>query len=92
MNCKPGDIAVIVQSTHGQHGALLSVEKDSGRRDSGHHWWLVKALQTLRFSNGTICHAGDLGYAADANIRPLRDSDGEDEMLRIAGKPQEVNA
>lgn len=92
MNCKPGDLAVIVQSIHGQHGALISVEKDSGRRDNGQHWWLCKALQTIRCSNGKFIHAGDFGYAADANIRPLRDSDGEDEMLRIVGKPQEVNA
>lgn len=104
MNCKPGDLAVIVRDKDFPQnvGAFVEVLRAMNSNDirnfpeCGPCEWVVKPLtpiwgfdsdddsSAVRDTNETT---GD-----DFSLRPIRDSDGEDEMLRIAGKPQEVNA
>lgn len=108
MNCKPGDLAVVVRSTLGNLGKIVRVIGPSFGNDaplgskivdpaSGRLW----SRDTLDFiwdveSSGSplvsICSDGSLigdlrRLFPDSALRPLRDNEDEDEMLRIAGKP-----
>lgn len=85
MNCKPGDLAVIVRAiSEWQHvGKIVRVLRLVELE--GENCWRTEP--ELRTADGRYW----IGWR-DRNLRPIRDSDGEDEMLRIAGKPQEVNA
>lgn len=84
MNCKPGDIAVIVRSAAGNEGAIVTcielIPRPVWFMDSmpGPTWRVDKVLRGVIFPTDVV---------ADCQLRPLRDSDGEDEVLRIAGRP-----
>lgn len=85
MNCKPGDLAVFVRS-HDQRniGKHVHVLQRYGKRS----WWIVCASVVHRkFSD---CPAGAECVTLDEYLRPIRFNPGEDEILRISGKPQEV--
>lgn len=47
-------------------------------------WWRVEEFR-VRSVNGR--YTGDVDSVVDALLRPIRPGDGEDEILRIAGKP-----
>lgn len=88
MNCKQGDLAIVVRSVAGNAGKIVRCEKfvpnlklvgRDGRTGSGPGWAIDPPLPGW---------SGRLTYRAfDSALRPIRDSDGEDEILRIAGKP-----
>lgn len=85
MNCKPGDLAVVVRSEAGNEGKIVRVIRfiGFGERFADDCWHVEPALRgTHRMHNDV----------SDSRLRPIRDNDGEDEMLRIVGKPQEVTA
>lgn len=91
MNCRPGDLAVIA-STAGRIGvqrriieALLGmpVRVVTPYSLEGEPAWKIE--REISVLIGTV-PAAIVGIA-DAVLRPLRDGEGEDEMLRIAGKP-----
>lgn len=88
MNCKQGDLAWIVRSTCGNAGKIVRCVK------------LLPALPFIQPTGVVVVGAawvvdppvvgwgGDtLPGVRDALLRPLRDSDGEDEMLRLVGRP-----
>ena len=90
MNCKQGDLAVIVRSKSGNEGRVLrclrlatAAEKRAEDFVAG-DWtgavWVTDAKLNDTWGAGTSLYP-------DCRLRPLRDSDGEDEMLRIAGRP-----
>lgn len=108
MNCKPGDIAIVVRSAKPENiGALVRVLRrffapvsvGCAYEAFGAKWlaneespmWVVEAIgrplvcshsqQTLRIRPW-----------ADYGLRPIRDpgDDAVDEMLRIAGRPDEI--
>ena len=88
MNCKQGDLAVIVRSSAGNEGKIVRCLQ-----------FIPRLLQLVR--NGRFKETpgweidtplrGCLGmidcFISDSQLRPLRDSDGEDEMLRLTGRP-----
>jgi hypothetical protein len=95
-NVKPGDIAMVKAPYVEQgRGAIVVVERLAGIREElsgcvyvwqseyGHGWvvrgW-VKARSGFR--------QGPQLVISDQCLRPLRDTDGEDEVLRLAGKPK----
>lgn len=88
MNCKPGDLAIVVKSIAGNEGKIVRVLRlhpspplqffDGPR-------WLID--QVLLDSLGR-----PIDHLADRVLRPIRDSDREDETLTWAGKPQCVPA
>lgn len=88
LNCKPGDLAMVVRVTNRENEWML-----------GH---IVRCAQfeALRGRSGWILedgltHSGTVFewfWVADDCLRPIRDQDGEDEMLRIAGLPNVVAA
>jgi hypothetical protein len=85
MNCKTGDLAVIVgkQAPGARHfeGKIVRVT----HMTSAHHWayeppYLVSTLQ------------GACWGLLDSSLRPIRDTDGEDEVTRIARLKDEDEA
>lgn len=91
MNCKQGDIAVIVKVPPKDPKALGLVVKVGSFAISprGRPAWIVELPRPVTGANGYV---GRRMTCPDACLRPIRDQDGEDEILRIAGKPQEVTA
>ena len=84
LNCKQGDLAILVRSYAGNEGAIVVClelsEPDFDSPSSHGPRWLVdkEFVTSLGYRTRTL---------ADAHLRPLRDSDREDEMLRLVGKP-----
>jgi len=90
MNCKPGDLAVVVRARNRPHllGRIVFCVRlhDSEKIDAdgimffaasmnpGPRWVIDPPLE-------------DLKTIADAVLRPIRDQPGEDETIRIAGLP-----
>ena len=86
MNCKQGDLAVIVRSYVGNEGKIVECQ----RVEAHHHvypggvfvklcWFIGRPLLGWRDTQTF--------FVPDEFLRPLRDTDGEDEMLRLAGLP-----
>lgn len=85
MNCKPGDLAVIVQSHDERNIGKFVTVLDAWDESS---WWIV-STSVLYARTGDIPAGKEIG-AYDSHLRPIRDSDGEDETLTWAGKPRSV--
>lgn len=90
MNCKQGDLAVIVRSASGNEGRILTCLRVAPRskvRSEGFtdgDWtgvvWETDAFLADTWGEGTSLYP-------DARLRPLRNSEGEDEMLKLVGLP-----
>lgn len=81
MNCKPGDLAVNVGGKPECRGEIYTVIKAyTGPVFKSPYpaWWVE--------------HNGSMFHCLDRDLRPIRDQDGEDEMLRIAGYPHKETA
>jgi hypothetical protein len=93
MNCKPGDLAVIIwtKAYPENIGALVRVVRESPNGPNPVHGfqWSCEALHPVRSSRG-VMQPGQEGAMPDKFLRPIRDNDGEDETLTWAAKPQEV--
>lgn len=86
MNCKQGDLAVVVRS----------------RVDPSFIGVIVRCLRHVvrpGASTGEMCDGwvtepsvGGFESTADHCLRPIRDNDGEDETLTWVGKPKEAPA
>ena len=94
MNCKQGDLAIVVCSVSSNEGKIVRCVKlhtlphgfdaDGRWQDQpiGARWVIEPTLPVDR---------GDYSYTiADAYLRPIRGTEGQDEMLRIAGVPATV--
>jgi hypothetical protein len=88
LNCKQGDLAVVVRSAAGNEGAIVTCLRlipdwtrwgADGRLRTGPAWETDR--QFVKVTGVVDC------IVADAHLRPLRDSDGEDEVLRLVGRP-----
>ena len=88
MRCKPGDLAIIVESDLGNEGKIVQCVKligDLTQRD------LHGNLETVPMWEVDIDLDGEGDNTiADYQLRPIRDNDGEDETLTWAGKPNQV--
>jgi hypothetical protein len=88
LNCKQGDLAVIVRSTNGNEGKVLTClrlatfSEVSAQGFTGWGWpvWVTDAQIPCVWGYMTELYPDD-------RLRPLRDSDGQDEMLRLVGLP-----
>lgn len=95
MNCKPGDLAVTVfapdntphKHASGNIGRIVEVLRYVGV----HHFpapdvWLCRSRTPLIDARGTPWEGEVL--IRDANLRPIRDNNGEDETLTWKTVPQ----
>lgn len=87
MKFKRGDLAIIVKThpTHAQHlGRIVELTRKSRCYGTGVIGWeTIPQLKSMR--------GYDLIFSEPC-LRPIRDQPGEDEMIRIAGKPEKVDA
>lgn len=90
--CKRGDIA-IVSKGRSNLGRVVTVVAHASREelemafsrgvyDEGPFWRVDTNLRWVGPYGETLAP-----YAPDSHLRPLRPGEGEDEILRIAGKP-----
>lgn len=97
MNCKPGDLAFVVQSMFpGNIGSVVLViapGQTYPERGDGRYTWHCKPQGTrtflCEFEDGVfpLDEFDDSCDIADADLRPIRNEPGTDEILRIAGHP-----
>ena len=86
LNCKHGDLAVMVggqgPANNPNRGKFVTVGKFLGFVEGwqGSDRWEVDA--DMIGTRGTIHR-----HAQDCYLRPIRNSNGEDEMLRLVGRP-----
>ena len=89
MRCRQGDLAVIVRSVAGNEGKIVRCVKfvpDLVLCRPGNT--LSPALPGWRVDPPMWSAHGTLSrHAFDYQLRPIRDNDGEDEILRVVGKP-----
>ncbi|HTH10781.1 MAG TPA: hypothetical protein VMA55_14535 [Acidovorax sp.] len=92
MNCKPGELAMVVKGGSYIDDQLLGK--------------VVRVVETLPHCGGVcwtyegpkISVAASDGYTydvrgiADVVLRPIRPGEGEDEIVQLLGNPQEVAA
>lgn len=86
MNCKPGDLAVIVRpgTTARNLGKLVSVKHQSQIWGPG--WWFIETLSPCHGTNGDRMTCGAI---EDSRLRPIRDpgDNATDEMVQLLGSP-----
>lgn len=84
MNCKPNDIARIVNNVTGNNDKLVRVAALVTAPDCAVAWWLCVAMQQI-YIDGVpgLQPAGTEVYCADVNLRPIRDpgDDAVDQTL-----------
>jgi hypothetical protein len=94
MNCKKGDLAIRVSNAiHGlvPVGAIVTVvEYIGGCTNVLTGEYICDVWEIEWNGQRTGLFNAPLG-ASDAELRPIRDSDGEDETLTWAGKPEQVS-
>ncbi|KPF66098.1 hypothetical protein IP84_16935 [beta proteobacterium AAP99] len=108
MNCKPGDLAVVVRTiaTPELLGRIVRVDRLAQPGDVSKDGrcffasspvlaWFVCAdgaeLPTRDIFTGELFWVSERPVRDDC-LRSIRDSDGEDEILRLIGKPEKVTA
>lgn len=84
MNCKQGDLAVLVKSLAGNEGVVVRCIKYVGFIEwlvgpPGHAWLIDRYLP--------VYGGGKSNRAPDSYLRPIRDSDKTDEIIERIGKP-----
>ena len=88
MNCKQGDLALIVKSVAGNEGKIvrcvklhknLLVNFPNGQKQED-VWEIDRKLPSINNSVSNLC--------VSHWLKPIRDQDGEDEMIKIAGYPK----
>ena len=86
LRCWPGCTARVSKSIHNNYGMIVTCVRLVGQLSDRFHdgnWWEIDT--PLTFTDGKkYC------YALDEWLTPLKNDEGEDEMLRIAGKPKKV--
>lgn len=95
MNCKPGDLAVIVRSSNGNEGRFLRCIRLASYDEASYQsiaWWMMHGPVWVTDSKLPCTDGSFTNLYPDDRLRPIRDNDGEDEMLRIAGKPEVTHA
>lgn len=92
MNCKQGDMAIVVRSDAGNEGKVLTcvryvgegklVNKTFVAYDPGRHIWEVDQSMYVIGVDGK--HQGVSNYAFDSQLRPLRGdlTDNEEEIVK----------
>jgi hypothetical protein len=85
MNCKQGDLAVIIKSQGTENlGKILTCVRlatadelrEAGFKSRGQNWWVVdQKIALYRRDTGEFIKYGP--YAPDQNLMPIRRNDGE---------------
>lgn len=91
MNCKPCDLAMIIGGLFPEnYGGLVKVLEKSFLPYMD---WEIELLQHTKatiLGVENVFKPGEIAHARDKDLRPIRDSDGQDETLTWA--PKKVTA
>lgn len=89
MNCRPGDLAVIVRSKYTPQavGRIVTCVRLKPCPRTGAPAWIIDPPVRGSYEDPAGCPRSG-GWFYDECLSPIRDNDGEDETLRIAGKPE----
>jgi hypothetical protein len=95
MNCKPGDLAIVVRGMYSDEnvGKLVRTVRLVPLHDADGPSWEVESLSGfLMHPRVELC--GLRGWFEDSRLRPIRDpgDDAQDEMLVLLGKPEQITA
>ena len=92
LNCKPGDLAIVVRSYAGNEGKILTcvrLASVSEQRALGYSVELEGPMWVT--DRATVNTAGKTDFLMpDDRLRPLRGGSSEDEVLRLVGRPAHV--
>lgn len=101
MNCKQGDLAVVVSSANCKNfGKIVRCIRIATRKEKfdamlfafmDEVFWVTDARLLLSFI-ADKSPAGFTNLAMDSALRPIRDNDGEDETLQWAPVPTKETA
>lgn len=99
LRCRAGDIVMVI-TRDGNRGKLGTVARalrpdEIALFPTSKVHWRVEALGSefsVSDDAGTRHWMADHFVAADGELMPLRDQPGQDQMLRIAGKPKKARA
>lgn len=103
LNCKQGDLAVIVNPIESVNaGVIVEVIRPAFAGDPMGNgkgsfqpsvpgpYWIIRSigrpLLVRMIKTGAVLMTEETP-CPDSRLRPLRDSDGEDEVLRLVGRP-----
>lgn len=106
MNCKQGDLAIVVRAKNGQTehlGKLVevlyaapltnhSLPDGFPHKASDPGYWIVKFQSKIRVPVASHHRMAQYASVSDRALRPIRDNDGTDETLsdEWAGKPKKT--
>src|ERR1700740_2251704 len=94
MNCKQGELAVVKCQQSEAYGRMVEVCELLGTHprsiDPSPHWWVKPCGWTPAVEWVELDKLGRFLFP-DSRLRPIRDQPGEDETLRIAGKPVDAD-
>jgi hypothetical protein len=89
MNCKQGDLAIIVRG--GNLGRLVQViEPSDPLWAEAPDWWYVEVLGPPAIGGGGVL--SNFGHISDKHLKPLRGEPGEDETLQWTPVPHKETA
>lgn len=92
MNCKKGDLAVFIGKEPWAQGMIFRIVRRMRWYDRLRYLRFVRNMPQPAWVIDPPAKwpAGWLSFfCSDEALRPLRDSDGEDEVLRLVGRPHE---
>ena len=81
MNCNQGDLAIVKRSAAGNEGKIVRCVRmvmEGGTWGYGPRWVTAPPLRGTHLPVQAVL---------DSCLRPIRGTEGQDEMLRIAGVP-----
>jgi len=100
MNCKQGDTAIVIKGKNS--GKVLTcvrltpkIEVSLALKCKG-FWYTSEIPEEIYWEVDTPIVWGDgvmdesINYIADSFLRPIKDSNGEDEMVKLLGKPNDM--
>lgn len=94
MRCKIGDVVMVVKSPWSENiGKIGTVTGQAVAPSAGD--WLCEFPSKLTgrlVEDPTKASTSKMVNFKDDHLQPIRDNDGEDEMLRLVGKPNEERA
>ena len=80
MNCKQGDLAIVVSGYTARLGPVVLCEALARTGPESPALWIVDRVLPHDYGGGS-------NLEFDKHLRPLRNIDGEDEVMRLAGRP-----
>lgn len=91
MNCKQGDLAIIVKSMAGNEGKIVRCLKFVPAQDFSTPDQKIVKMDAWEVDSVLVDWVGEkTSTIPDHFLKPIRDNDGEDEMLRLVGKPEQL--